>query len=106
MILIYVTCRDTKEAEKIGRHLMSKKLCACVNIVPDTHSLAFWPARTGEIEESNEAVLLVKTVEEKYGEIEKEVVKIHSYELPCIFSIKVDSVYKKYEDWLKGEIEE
>lgn len=84
---------------------MSKKLCACVNIIPNIHSLAFWPPKTREIEEANEAVLLVKTVDGKYKEIEKEIINIHSYELPCIFSIKVNKIYKKYEDWLMGEIE-
>jgi periplasmic divalent cation tolerance protein len=105
MILIYITCKDVEEAENIGSHLMSRKLCGCFNIVPGTKSSAFWPPKFGKVEKSNEAVLLVKTIEEKYKEIEGEIVNIHSYELPCIFSIKVNGVYKKYEDWLIGEIE-
>lgn len=104
MILIYVTCKDIKEAEKIGKCLMKKRLCACVNIFSNMKSLVFWPPKTGKIEESTEAVLLIKTEEEKYKEIEKGIIKIHSYELPCIFSIKVEDVNKKYLDWLKGEI--
>ena len=47
-----------------------------------------------------------KTKEEKYKEIEKEIIKIHSYKLPAIFSIKVSAIYRKYEDWLKGELKE
>jgi periplasmic divalent cation tolerance protein len=104
MILVYITCKDKNEAEKIGKHLMDNSLCACVNIFPNMNSMTFWPPKMGKIEEAKEAVLLIKTVEEKYDEIEKEILEIHSYELPCIFSIKVDKAHKKYSDWLKNEI--
>ena len=105
MILVYITCKDKSEAKKIGESLMAKRLCACINILPNTKALAFWPPKSGKIEISNEAILLVKTIEKKYNEIEKEVLRIHSYELPCIFSLKVDCVYGKYKKWLKGEID-
>lgn len=104
MILVYVTCKDIEEAKKIGKYLIEKRLCTCINIFPNMKSFSFWPPKTGKIEEADESVLLIKTEEEKYKEIEEEIVKIHSYDLPAIFSIKVDSIYKKYEDWLKGEI--
>jgi periplasmic divalent cation tolerance protein len=104
MILVYVTCKDEKEAQKIGEHLLTERLCACVNIFPDMNPLYFWPPKTGKIERGKESVLLIKTIDEKYEEIEKEIAKIHSFDVPCIFSLKVEKVNKKYEDWLKGEI--
>lgn len=103
MILIYITCPSKEEAKKIGRHLLKKRLCACVNIIDRTTPIFWWPLGSSKLCEGSEAVLLVKTIKEKFKEIEKEVVKLHSYDVPCILSIKVDRVNKAYLDWLKGE---
>lgn len=104
MILVYVTCESTIQAKKIGKHLMDKRLCACVNIFPNMQSFSFWPPKRGEIEEAKEAVLIIKTLDSKYQAIENEIRKIHTYEVPCIFSIPVKSVSKKYFNWIKGEL--
>lgn len=52
-----------------------------------------------------EIVLIAKTLEHKYQALEDEVHKIHTYEVPCVFSIPVTYVAKKYYDWIKGELE-
>jgi len=46
----------------------------------------------------------VKTLDEKYDQVKKEVEKIHPYSVPCIMSIKVKDINEKYLNWLKGEI--
>lgn len=104
MILVYITCIDVKQAKMIAKHLMDKRLAACVNIFPEMIPMVFWPPKSGIIEEGKETVLIVKSIEEKFEEIDSEVTKIHSYEVPCIFSIPVSNVNKKYFDWLEGEL--
>jgi len=106
IILIYVTCNNRKEAEKIGRHLLVKRLCGCINIFPVMHSIYYWPSKSNTIEEADESVLIIKTKKSKYSEIEKEIHKIHHSDTPCIFSIKIDQVNAKYYQWLVGEISE
>lgn len=105
MILIYVVCESVKEARKIGKDLLEKKLCACVNILDKMASLYFWPPKSSKIEEGNETVLLIKTIKEKYSQINDEVKNFHSYDVPCIFSIKIDEVDSNYYDWLKSQVE-
>ena len=105
MILVYITCDTVDQAKEIGKHLMNKRLCACVNIFPDMQPMFFWPPKSGKIDESKEVVLIAKTIEGKYEDLEKEVSKIHSSDTPCIFSILVTHVAKKYYEWLKGELE-
>ena len=34
MAFVYITCKDKKEARKISRFLLEKKLIACANIFP------------------------------------------------------------------------
>lgn len=105
MILVYITCDSVKQAKEIGKDLMHKKLCACVNIFPEMQPMFFWPPKSGKIDDSKEVVLIAKTIEAKYDDLEKEVANIHTYDVPYIFSVKVDHVAKKYYEWLKGEME-
>lgn len=106
MIVVYVTCSDLAEAKKIGRHLFAKRLCTCINIFPQkVHPMYWWPPKANKIDETPETVMLIKTIERKYKEVEKEVCRVHSSDTPCIFALPVVHVYKPYFDWLKGEIE-
>lgn len=104
MILVYITCEDKEEAEKIGTALLKKRLVACVNIIDQAHSMYFWPPGKNRIEEATEAILLCKTLESKWIALEKEVLKLHSYSNPMIYAIPVVHVTKKYYDWLTSEL--
>lgn len=104
MIVIYVPCVDLSEAKKIGTHVMQKRLAPCYNILQNTYSSAFWPPKTGKIEEVSGVVLLIKSIEEKFPEIEKEVKSLHSDTNPCIFSLPVSNVSEDYYNWLLSEI--
>lgn len=69
MILVYITCKNNKEANKIAKQLLQKKLIACANIFPIT-SLYKWE---GKIANDKETVLLLKAVEKNFEKIKKEV---------------------------------
>lgn len=102
LVIGYITCKNCGEARKIAKHLLKKKLIACANIVKEINSLYWWK---GKIADEKEALLLVKTCSEKKSRIIKEVSKIHSYKIPCIEFLNVLGANKKYEKWLKKEIE-
>lgn len=104
MILIYVTCESVKQAKQIGKAILKKRLATCINIFPKMQPVFWWPPKKNKLDESREVVLIIKTIGKKFKEIEKEIVKLHTYGTPCIFSIKVDKVHKPYLDWLIGEI--
>ncbi len=95
MKLIYITCKDTEEAEKISKHLLRKRLIACANIFP-IKSMYLWE---GKITDDNEVVLLAKGMD--YENIKKEVKKIHSYKIPCILKINVDG-NSEYLNWVSN----
>ena len=59
MSLVYITCRDNSEAEKISRHLLERRLIACANILP-VKSLYWWD---GRIVDENEVVIFAKAVD-------------------------------------------
>lgn len=105
MSLIYVICQDADEAKNIGLKLLKKRLCACVNIIDGINSLYFWPPKSDKIQEAEETILLIKTVKENFAQINKEILELHSYEIPCIFSVDVDEVDSKYFNWLSKQVE-
>ncbi len=91
MISVYITCRDSCEAKKIARRLLSKRLIACANIFPVV-SMFRWK---GKLVEQGEAAMLCKARKRDFSAIEKEVKQLHSYEVPCIVAF----------DWARSSIE-
>jgi len=105
LILVYTTWESVEQAKKAGKHLLEKRLCGCVNILGETNPLFWWPPKEGKIDESKEVVMIIKTLKDKYDELEKEIYKIHSFDTPCIIALPTYKVNKDYYDWLKSEIE-
>jgi periplasmic divalent cation tolerance protein len=101
MILLYVTCADKVEAKKIAQVLMKEKRIACANMYPIT---AIYPWE-GKIEDGEEYILLLKTVEEKYDGVVTRVKELHSFDVPCILKIDI-TPNKEYEKWVKEQIVE
>ena len=90
------------QARKMGRILVEERLAACVNIFPIT-SIFRWK---DNIDEANEFGIFVKTRSDKVKKIEKRVKEIHSYEVPCVVSLKIDEGSEKYLEWINESIDD
>ena len=99
MTLIYITCKDEKEAVKISRHLLNKRLIACSNIHP-IRSM-YWS--NNKITDEKEFVVIAKTKGKNYEKIKEEVKKIHSYTIPCILKIDAEA-NENYQKWVNKEV--
>ena len=100
MIISYIICKDKDEAKRISKVLINKKLAACCNII-QTESLYHWK---NKLVEDTEVILLAKTLNKNFTEIKKEVLKIHSYKIPCILKINVKDINASYLNWLKSRV--
>lgn len=98
--LIYSTIGSEEEARKISRDLVSKKLVACVNIIPKIVSIYRWQ---GQIEEDTETILIAKTTEKNIDRAVETIKSLHSYELPDIVVIPITTGLKTYLDYVKSE---
>ncbi len=96
-IIVFVTTPNPVEAENISKKIIEKKLAACVSIIRDITSIYTW--KSG-IERASECLLIIKTLEEKYSELEKTIIENHSYEIPEIISVKVHAGSEKYLNWI------
>jgi len=97
-ILVFVTAKDEKQAEKIAVRLLENRLAACVNIVSGVTSLFRWQ---GKIQKEKEALLLIKTKTGAFARLKAAVKKAHNYEVPEIIAIKISKGEEKYLRWVK-----
>ncbi len=94
---IYITCKNEEEAIAIGKSLVQNRLAACANIIPSIKSIYQWE---GSLVEDAETVLLLKSKESLVDQIIEHTKKIHSYQVPCILSYKIEKGNKEYLDWI------
>ncbi len=96
--IVLVTCADLPEARKIARAVVEKKLAACVNILTiPVESIFTWK---GKIETTSEHLLLIKTSVKKLAALEKEVLRLHSYDTPEFIAMSLESGSPAYLAWL------
>jgi periplasmic divalent cation tolerance protein len=96
MMELHATCKDKKEAEKISKILLKKKLAACINYFPIT-STYIWNKK---IESASEYLLIIKTSDKKEKQAIEAIKKNHSYKLPVIISYKIKTT-KEAEKWIE-----
>jgi periplasmic divalent cation tolerance protein len=96
--IIYITAGSMGEAKSIGRTLVEEQLAACANIFPIT-SIFRWKDK---IDEESEFGILMKTKTGKVKDIQRRVKQLHSYEVPCVISFKIDSGSEDYLKWIEG----
>jgi periplasmic divalent cation tolerance protein len=94
---VYITAKDTEEAHRIGKTLVSEKLAACVNYFP-IQSIYCWQ---GKVEEKAEVALLVKTRQSLVQKVIQRTKELHSYDVPCIESWTIDGGYPLYLQWIE-----
>ena len=103
VVFVYTTHPSVVEAERIGRELVEKRLCACVNILPGMVSLYWWQ---GAVERGDEAVMIIKTRAALAEPVRAAVRQLHSYTTPAILVLPIESVDPDYGDWLLKETRE
>lgn len=101
-IVIFITTGSVEEAQNIARLLLNKRTVACVNIVPKVDSLFWWQ---GEIDSTQESLLIAKTKAPLLTEIIELVKSIHSYEVPEVIALPVIGGSSDYLNWIDSEVE-
>jgi len=99
--VVLVTCGSLEEGRKIARAVVTKRLAACVNVISaPVESTYRWKEK---VEQAREFLLIIKSTVRRLQELEKEITRLHSYEVPEFLAIEVGSGAKKYVDWLISE---
>jgi len=100
--IVLVTCPSVALARKIARAVVEKHLAACVNIiVSPVESLYTWK---GKVERAREYLLMIKTTAKCLVELENEVKRLHSYDLPEFIALRITEGSKKYLSWMDDSV--
>lgn len=94
--IVMTAVANEQEAEKISTLLVSRKLAACVQMLP-MQSCYRWK---GEIVNDTEVLLLIKTRSDLYEEVETFIKDHHSYEIPEIIQIPIEQGFNPYLQWM------
>lgn len=94
---VLVTAGSEEEGARIARALVEERLAACVNIVPRIRSIYRW---RGGVEDEAETLLIIKCSAGSLEKLEARVRELHSYEVPEILALPLDSGSAPYLDWL------
>ncbi|MCM8761057.1 MAG: divalent-cation tolerance protein CutA [Candidatus Omnitrophica bacterium] len=100
-IAIFVTCSSLAEARRIVGSLLKKRLVACGNILSGAESRFRW---AGKVDKAAEVVLMLKTLSKNFRSVEREVRRIHSYEVPEIIAFPIISGSRNYLRWIKESV--
>ena len=97
--MITTTFDDKEEANRVIDILLKNRLVSCCQLSNITSSY-YWK---GKIEHCEEYLLQMKSKKSLYKEVEKEILKMHSYETPQIIMYEIQDGYKEYLDWIAKE---
>lgn len=84
-------------AGKIAGMLVEGGLAACVNIT-EVRSCYTWD---GKVCHDEEALLIIKTFQERMQELITAVRAVHPYEVPEIISIPITGGFEGYLSWMR-----
>ena len=100
-IVVLTSCAAEADAERLARALVAGRLAACVNVVPGVRSFYHWK---GEIESSEEFLLIVKTSRDLFPALRAEMEKLHAYEVPELLALPVVAGAENYLSWIESNL--
>ena len=85
------------EARQLADALLGERLVACVNLVGPMTSRYWWD---GEIAESSEILLVMKTWSPVAAKLRRRISELHSHDVPEVLEFHADSGLAAYMTWV------
>jgi periplasmic divalent cation tolerance protein len=99
--IVLTTVGADADATAMARTLVEERLAACVNILPTITSVYRWQ---GQVEQSGEQQLLIKTTADLIDRLETRLKQLHPYEVPEFLVIRADSGSSAYLAWVRESV--
>ena len=96
-IIVLTTCPGSITAKQIAQDLVANNHAACVNILPGVHSYFKWG---NKVDYKDEHLLIIKTTENRFAQVEKNIISLHPYELPEIIAVPISKGFEGYLNWI------
>ncbi len=99
MIVVIATLHDKKDAVRIGKGLLEKRLIACYNLWP-IESAYWWK---GRILDEKETFVFMKSQAKHFEAVRAYIKKGSGYEIPEVIALAPKDVDKSFAGWVKSE---
>ena len=97
-LMVVVTSVGTEEqALDVAHALVRARRAACVNIIPNIHSIYRWK---GRVCDDGEMLLLIKTRASHFESVRETIHKVNTYELPEVLGYRVDWASAGFSNWI------
>jgi periplasmic divalent cation tolerance protein len=100
-LVVISTAPRAEDAEFMARELVERRLAACVNVLPPMTSIYRW---RGDVERTEEVLMVVKTTEDRFEAVRDALVKGHPYDVPEVLALEVRAGHAPYLAWLDESV--
>ena len=95
-IAVFTTIDSRDKAQEIANALVERKLAACVQ-VSEIESVYRWQGKT---QREPEFRLMIKTVKDRYKDVEAAIRELHTYDLPAVYALEMTETLAPYAEWV------
>ena len=97
---VTVAAASREEAERITGSAVEQRLAACGQVLGPMRSTYRWE---GRLERAEEWLCLFKTTRTRFPELQRHVLRAHSYRAPEIVATAITAGAIDYLDWIRAE---
>lgn len=98
LVEVHLSAPDADAAKRIAGDLVARQLAACVQILGPMASVYSWK---GEVHQSQEWLLLVKSTETAFPRLVEVVTQLHAYDVPEVVAVPIRHALADYADWVR-----
>jgi periplasmic divalent cation tolerance protein len=97
-VVVWTTIGSTADGRGIASILVTERLAACVNVLPEMESFYRWK---GRVEDDRERQLVMKTTAARLAALKARVHELHDYEVPEFLVMPIVGGSEGYLNWIR-----
>jgi periplasmic divalent cation tolerance protein len=100
-VVVLTTLGTEADPHALASTLVSERLAACVNVLPEMDSTYRW--KEG-VESARERQIVIKTTAERLPALRARLHALHPYELPEFLALTVADGSERYLGWIRESV--
>ncbi len=101
-VVLLTTVPNEQCGKDLANQLLSARLAACINLLPEMSSMYYWQDK---IECDTEHQMLIKTNRKHLTAIEQLMQKHHPYDIPELIVLEITSGSNDYLNWMNNLVQ-
>ena len=97
-VVVWTTIGSTADGRGMASILVTERLAACVNVLPEMESFYRWK---GQIESDHERQVIIKTTSARVAALRARVRELHDYEVPEFIVMPIVGGSEAYLNWIR-----